>query len=134
MFNHPLFNALFAETSVPARFDRTAAIDAYRRGETVILHVDLPGVAPGSIEVGMDGDWLSITGERHYAPEVTDQVLIAERPFGKFHRRLQLGNRLDVSKTEAEIADGVLTLLIPVTSASKAQKIDIKVVRPERGE
>jgi|LauGreDrversion2_2_1035103.scaffolds.fasta_scaffold151956_2 HSP20 family protein len=133
MFNHSLFNALFGETVVPARFDRSAAIDAYRRGETLFIHVDLPGVAPESIEVGKDGDWLSITGERHYAPEVTDQVLVTERPFGKFNRRILVDERLDLSDAIAELADGVLTLQIPVAAKSKAEKIQVKINRrPEQ--
>jgi len=67
----------------PSReFDRTPVlpIDAYRRGDTFMVDVDLPGVDPESIDVTVDHNVLAIRAERGATRTEGDQVVAAERP------------------------------------------------------
>src|ERR687893_372417 len=76
-------------------------MDAYRHGEQFVVHFDLPGVDPSSID------------------------LDAERPRGVFSRQLFLGDTLDTDRVEAHYDAGVLTLRIPVAEKAKPRKIEI---------
>jgi len=126
---HPLLRAdLFARST--GRPDRTAAIDLYRRDDTVWAHLDLPGVDPDSVQVSAEGAWLTIRGERPSTLRRGDQVALAERPAGTFQRRIRLGSGLDLGRTRAQLDSGVLTLAIPVAETTRHQPITVEVTRP----
>ena len=104
----------------------TMAMDAYRRGDTVFVHFDLPGVDAGSIELTAEQNTLTVRAERRWTPEPDDQILAQERPQGMFVRQLMLGEHLDTEHVEAAYEDGVLTLEVPVAPAAKPRRIDVR--------
>ena len=106
---------------------RTFPMDAYRRGDRFYVHFDLPGVDPGSIDLTVEKNVLTVTAERAWSPQDGDEVLVNERPRGTYRRQLFLGETLDASGLEAAYDAGVLTLTIPVAEAAKPRKVEIKV-------
>ena len=104
---------------------RTVPMDAYRRGDQLLVHLDLPGVEPNSVDLTAERNVLTITAERRFEPQEADEVLVAERPQGRFTRQLLLGENLDVDKIEASYQNGVLTLVIPVAEQAKPRRIEI---------
>ena len=101
-------------------------MDAYRSGEQFIVHFDLPGVAPDSIDLQVERNVLTVRAERR--PITTDddvQTVLTERPLGVFSRQLFLGDSLDTDSIEAAYDAGVLTLRIPVAEKSKPRKIQV---------
>ena len=94
-------------------------MDAYRVGDNFVAHFDLPGVDPGSIDLSVEGNTLTVSAERSVPQLENAEWTIAERPFGSYTRQLVLGRSLDTDRLEASYHDGVLTLSIPV--AEKAQ-------------
>ncbi|MEV5730510.1 Hsp20/alpha crystallin family protein [Streptomyces pharetrae] len=100
-------------------------MDAYRAGDDFVVHFDVPGVDPETIELDVERNVLTIRAERRFpAPEDAD-VLVAERPTGTFTRRLFLGDTLDTERIDASYDAGVLTLRIPVAEAAKPRRIRI---------
>src|SRR5688572_32377945 len=75
-------------------------MDAYRHGDTIIVHFDLPGVDPASIDIEYERQALSVSAERAWQPTEGDQVLAAERVHGKFQRQILLGEGLDTRSEE----------------------------------
>src|ERR1700759_5496367 len=104
---------------------RLMPADAFRRGDAFVVNFDLPGVDPASVEVTVEKNVLSVAAERRWTPEEGDQVVIAERPQGRFERKLYLSDNLDTEHIEAHFDRGVLSLHIPVSAASKARKIEV---------
>ena len=99
-------------------------MDAYRQGEEFVVHFDLPGVDPSSIELTVEKDVLTVSAARHWDSE--DQEFIAnERPQGAFSRQLLLGGALDADHVAASYDRGVLTLKIPVAERAKPRKIEV---------
>jgi HSP20 family protein len=103
---------------------RAVPLDVYRSGDRYVLHCDLPGMDPGSIDIGIDGRTLTIRAQRSPRTEEADW-LTQERPTGTFVRQLTLGGGLDVEHIEATYTDGVLTLAIPVAEQAKPRKISV---------
>lgn len=99
-------------------------LDAYRDGERFMEHFDIPGVDPGSIELNVERNVLTVQAERKLAHEGVDYQL-AERPYGVFSRQLFLGEALDPERIEARYDAGVLTVAIPVAEQAKPRKIEI---------
>jgi HSP20 family protein len=103
----------------------SAPMDAYRHGDSFVAHLDLPGVDPGSIDVSVEQNVLTVTAERHWTPVDGDQVLSAERLQGRFTRQLFLGNALDTEGIHATYENGVLTITMPIADKAKPRKIEI---------
>ena len=104
---------------------RSVPIDAYRRGDQFLIHLDLPGVDPDVIELTVEQNVLTIRAERRFEPEEGDELVISERPQGTFTRQLLLGESLDTDRLEADYDQGVLTLSIPVAEAAKPRRVEI---------
>jgi HSP20 family protein len=100
-------------------------MDAYRHGEQFVVHFDLPGVDPSSIDLDVERNVLTVKAERAptYGEDVELQV--AERPRGVFSRQLFLGDTLDADRIEAHYDAGVLTLRLPIAEKAKPRKIQI---------
>src|ERR1700748_1600107 len=92
-------------------------MDAYRKGDSFYICLDLPGISAASI---------SLTAAQR-APAQADgaQMILAERPSGTFSRQVFLGETLDADKIAADYAAGVLTLTIPVHEAAKPRSIQV---------
>lgn len=103
----------------------TVPMDAYRRGEDLFVHIDLPGVDPGSIDVSCERNVLTVRAQRDWHRQQDDQWLVAERPQGTYERQVFLGDSLDTDKIEGSYHDGVLTLRIPVAEQAKPRRIAI---------
>lgn len=109
---------------------RAAPMDAYRRGDDVWVHIDLPGVAADSIDVSVERSVLTVSAERNFQREEGDTLYYNERFGGTFRRQVSLGEGLDASGVEADYHDGVLTLRIPVAPQAKPRKIAINAGQP----
>ncbi len=100
-------------------------LDLYRSGDHFVLHCDLAGIDPGSVQVDVDNKTLIIRAERSARTDAEVQWLRRERMTGTFERRLTLGDGLDLDRIAATWQDGVLTLTIPVAEAAKPRRISI---------
>jgi HSP20 family protein len=101
------------------------AMDAFRQGETFEVSFDVPGVDAESIELTVERNVLTVKAQRRRPQVEGAQYVATERPQGVFTRRLSLGQSLDTDRIEARYHDGVLTLVIPVTSAARPRRIEI---------
>ncbi len=107
--------------------DRTPSVmafDAVRSEDAVRLYFDVPGVSADDLEVNVDRNQLTISAERLWESG-DDEILVSERPQGVFTRRVMLSDSLDTERLEANLDEGVLTVMVPVAEQSKPRKIDI---------
>jgi HSP20 family protein len=100
-------------------------MDLYRSGDHFVLHCDLAGIDPGSVDVNVDGRVLTIRAERSARTDTDVQWVRRERATGTFERRLTLSDGLDLDRIGATWQDGVLTLTIPVAEQAKPRRIQI---------
>lgn len=110
-----------ATASVP-----TMPMDLYRSGDHYVMHVDLPGVDPGSIDVAVEDRTLTIRAQRTARTDDDVQWLARERTTGTYVRQLSLGRGLALDQVEASYADGVLTLTIPVAEEARPRRIEVQ--------
>ncbi len=93
MQNDPFFDAFFRGSA------RTETLrmpmDAYRRGDDVWVHIDLPGVAPDSLDISVERNVLTVAAERNWQREENDQAYLTERSRGSYRRQVHLGESLD---------------------------------------
>lgn len=101
------------------------AMDAYRSGDDFIVHFDLPGIDPETIELDVERNVLNVRAERRNPAPEGAEMIVAERPTGSFTRQLFLGDTLDTDRIDAAYDAGVLTLRIPVAEQAKPRRIQI---------
>lgn len=109
--------------------DRVMPMDLLRDGDQFIVKMDLPGVAPESIDIDVDDRTLTVRAERKQLEMTTNdeknQWMSRERSYGSYARQLTLGTGLDLSGISADYTDGVLTISIPVAEEAKPRKIKV---------
>ncbi|MGV3732435.1 MAG: Hsp20/alpha crystallin family protein [Microcella sp.] len=104
---------------------RVMPIDLYRDADHFVLTAELPGVDPGSVDVDVDGQMLTIRAERTPRSQDGVQWLARERAAGTFQRQLTLGRDIDTESISAHYENGVLSVMIPVAEKAKPRKIAI---------
>jgi HSP20 family protein len=104
---------------------RSFPMDAYRRGDTFHVELDLPGVDPDAIEMTVEQNVLTIRAERRFEPHDDDEIVVSERIQGVFSRQLLLSESLANDQLEAEYVNGVLRLTIPVAEQAKPRRIEV---------
>src|SRR5918999_3798541 len=83
-------------------------MDAWRRGDAVEVAFDLPGIDPGSVDLTVEQNVLTVKAERRWEPVEGQRFLLRERPQGTFTRQLVLSDAVDLDKVEARYENGVL--------------------------
>ena len=135
MANHDPFrdldrvaSALFEGTR---RGPRRMPMDLYRDGDHYVLTADLPGIDPGSVDIDVDGQLLTIRAERTLATGEGVKWITREREAASFLRQLSLGQGVDTDRISASYANGVLSVTIPVSEKAKPRKVAVET--PESG-
>jgi HSP20 family protein len=108
------------------RAPRTMPMDLYRSGDHYVLHADLPGVDPGSIDVSIDNGTLTLRAERSSRTEESVEWIASERFTGAFMRQLSVGDGVDAERIGATYENGVLTVTIPLAEKAKPRRIEVQ--------
>jgi len=107
------------------RGPRQMPMDLYREGDHYVLAADLPGVDPGSVDIDVDGQLLTIRAERTLNVGEGVKWITREREAGSFLRQLSLGQGLDTEHIAATYRNGVLSVRIPVSEKAKPRKVEV---------
>jgi HSP20 family protein len=84
------------------------------------ISAELPGMDEKDVEVLMHDGVLTIRGEKKSEVEDKERAF-SERYYGRFERRIPLGQDVDEDKVEASFKNGVLTVTVPKTGQAAAQ-------------
>ncbi|MGB0113370.1 MAG: Hsp20/alpha crystallin family protein [Ilumatobacteraceae bacterium] len=118
-------NQRYSDARSAAFTTRPMPMDAYRRGDNVWVHLDLPGVTADSIDISVERNVLTVAAERGTPRQEGDRMYFDERHDGTFRRQVTLGEGLDADGIEADYTDGVLSVRIPVAPQAQPRKINV---------
>ena len=96
--------------------------------ENYYIEVELAGVKKDDVDIKVDGNILTISGERNIRDSVKDENYHKiESNYGLFSRSFTLHEKVDISKIQAEFIDGILEVIIPKLNIDiSSRKIEIK--------
>ena len=100
------------------------AMDVLEGEDAYTVRVEVPGVAKDEIKLSIEDEVLTISGDRR---EEQANLLIRERRYGAFERRLKLPEGIDLEKVDARHEDGVLTIELPKKEEAKLLRREILV-------
>jgi len=101
-------------------------VDIAEDTDSIRVTAELPGFQESDVRVELNGDVLTISGERKREEEKKDvQYTRLERSYGHFTRSFTLPSTVDREKVKATFASGVLTVELPKKPESKPRQIPI---------
>ena len=123
-----LFDRFFGKGSAVSAAGVYPPINMAQDDDHIYLKAELPGMAPGDIDVTIEDDNLILKGNRKTdvaEPDVSYHR--RERGAGSFSRTIALPVRVVADKAVAETRNGVLNLVLPKAEEVKPKKIEIKL-------
>jgi HSP20 family protein len=131
---HDQVNRLFNETMFRGQGEGAAlttwapAVDIYETPNELVVKADLPDVNEKDIDVRVENNLLTITGERKFEKNISeDNYLRVERSYGSFSRSFSLPNTVNAEAIQAEYKNGVLTVRLPKREESKPRQVKVSI-------
>ncbi|HVS14281.1 MAG TPA: Hsp20/alpha crystallin family protein [Thermoanaerobaculia bacterium] len=125
-FDDSFFGPSWLQSRDESRNGWFPAVDLSQTPERFLIKVDLPGMTKEDIDLTVENQTLTLTGERRFEnSEESETFSRVERSYGKFSRTFQLPNNVDTVKVKAQFADGVLTVTIPKSEEGKSRTVSI---------
>jgi HSP20 family protein len=123
-----LLNDSFAPSSETAMANWSPAVDIYETEGELVVKADLPDVNEKNIDIRVENNTLTITGERKFEEKVNkDNYLRVERAYGTFSRSFSLPNTVNTEAIQADYHNGLLTVHMPKREESKPKQIKVGV-------
>lgn len=106
----------------------TPQIDVFEREGRLVVRADVPGMKREDIDVSLEGELLTIRGQRKEESEVKEKGYYrSERSFGEFARTVGVPEGTKADDIQATYKDGVLEVTLPLPVAAKASKAKVPV-------
>jgi HSP20 family protein len=104
-------------------------VDVYMNDQhELVLKAELPDMKEEEIEVIVEDNTLTLSGEKKLDTEITEeQFHRIERSYGAFARTFALPPTVDPAKVSAQYKAGVLTVRLPLREEAKPNKIKVAV-------
>lgn len=115
--------------SADQNFGFAPAIDLQETPDSYVVKSDLPGLDKSKINITVEGNLLTIQGQRENVEEKKDDqtgFVTQERSYGSFSRTLNLPGPVDETKIVAGYQNGVLTVQLPKAAGKAAQKVAVQ--------
>ena len=101
-------------------------VDIVEENDRILLTAELPGFKENDIEIQMEGNLLTLRGERKSEVEKEGRTFHrVERSYGQFVRSFTLPNNVDREKIKASFANGLLQIELPKHEEAKPRQIKI---------
>src|SRR5215471_13929075 len=119
------FNRLFSEPASNRPW--APAVDVYETENELVLKADLPAVELNDIDVRVENQTLTISGERKFEQQNNSKGFHRiERSYGKFSRSFSVPTAFDTENISADYQNGVLTVKLPKKEAAKPRQVKIE--------
>jgi HSP20 family protein len=112
------------ESTIPAR-QFLPVTDIFETDQALTLIVEMPGVNKDNVDVRVENDVLAIDGRVDFANYEGLQPLYTEYNVGNYVRSFQLSSKIDQGGINAQLKDGVMTLVLPKSEKAKPRRIAV---------
>jgi len=104
------------------------AVDIFETENDLVLKADLPDVDFKDIDVRVENQTLTISGQRKFEKqESATGYHRIERSYGNFQRSFSVPNTFDTEKISAAFKNGVLTVSLAKKEAAKPRQVKVEV-------
>jgi HSP20 family protein len=109
-----------------SEYEGQLTIDMYQTKDNVIIKSTIAGVKPEDIDVTIANDMVTVRGERKRDFEASSEdYFYQECYWGSFSRSVVLPVDVDIEQVNADLKDGILTVILPKAAKAKAKKVKV---------
>lgn len=101
-------------------------VNLHDTGASLLLTAEVPGLTTGDLQIQLENDVLTLSGERKVEPPKGYTAHRRERGSLSFTRSLNLPAKVDAEKVTATLKDGVLTLDLVKAPTAQPRQIAIR--------
>ena len=112
------------ESTIPSRVFVPVA-DIFETDQALTVILEMPGVRKNSVDVTVENDVLTIGGRVDFSDYDGLQPLYTEYNVGNYARSFQLSSKIEQGRINAELKDGIMTLVLPKAEKAKPRKINV---------
>lgn len=113
---------------LPSLLEETPKLDCYQEDGTVIVKAEVPGMEKADLDVSIDGDVLTVRGEKKKEEDVHEgDYSYRERSYGFVSRSIRLPTDVNAAKAKATFKNGVLTMRLPKSEEAKQRTRTVKI-------
>ena len=110
-----------------SEYEGQLTLDVYQTKDNVVIKSTIAGVKSEDLDITIANDMVTIKGERKKQEEAKEEdYFYQECYWGSFSRSIILPVDIDVEGVEADLKDGILTVILPKAAKAKTKKIKIK--------
>ena len=99
--------------------------DIFETDQALTVVLEMPGVGKDAVDVSVEDDVLTIDGRIDFSKYEGLQPVYTEYNVGHYARSFQLSSKIEQANIQAELKDGVMTLVLPKVERAKPRKIKI---------
>lgn len=90
-------------------------VDIKDMGKDIVVHADIPGVDPETLEIEIAEDHIYLAGVANYSEDTQEEenYYSYERHFGSFERMIPLPDYVDIDASVGSVDNGILTITLP---------------------
>ncbi len=115
-----------AEEEWMSDYEGTLNIDLYQTRDNVIIKSTIAGVKSENLDITIANDMVTIKGERVKEEKIpAEDYFYQECYWGGFSRSVILPVDIDSEHVEADLKDGILTVILPKAAKAKTKKIKV---------
>jgi HSP20 family protein len=100
--------------------------DIFETEDALTVVLEMPGVDRENIDVSVENGVLTIEGKINFGKYEGLQPVYSEYNVGPYRRSFRISNQIDQDKINAEMRDGVITLVLPKAEEAKPRRIQVK--------
>ena len=101
-------------------------VDVYEDDHTISLQAELPGMEEKDLDIRLENNILTISGERKFEKEDRQENFHRiERQYGRFSRSFTLPSAVDAEKIRADFENGILHITMPKSEEARPKQIKI---------
>ena len=118
----------------PAGTSFIPPVNVYEDEHNIVVTAELPGIEEKDLNIMVENNVLTITGERKMESEVKkENFQRVERRYGRFTRSFTLPPTVDPENVNAEFNNGVLKLTLMKREEAKPKQIKIGLNKTLKG-
>jgi HSP20 family protein len=100
--------------------------DIFETDDALTVVLEIPGVDRDNVDVSVENGVLTVEGKINFGKYEGLQPVYSEYNVGPFRRSFRISSRIDQDKINAEMRDGVITLVLPKAEEAKPRRIEVR--------
>ena len=100
--------------------------DIFETEDALTVVLEMPGVDRDNINISVENGVLTVEGTINFGKYEGLQPVYSEYNVGPFRRSFRMSSRIDQDNINAEMSDGVITLVLPKVEEAKPRRIEVR--------